>query len=91
MAIGLLFGYDVMAKDPATELVFKVTNEFIEEFTAQNGSVICSQLLKTEINSTEKLQAARQNGAFKNCNGLVGSAAEILDKLMEKYQVNYPF
>jgi C_GCAxxG_C_C family probable redox protein len=88
MTIGMKYGYSEMTMDPVKELVFQISKEFIEAFEKQNGSIVCSQLLNCEIDSLEKLQIARQNGAFKNCNGYVGNAAEILDSLIDKYSKN---
>lgn len=89
MVIGLHYGYSDLTMDVAKEITFKITKEFIEEFEKRNGSVICNRLIKSEINTPEGLEYARQNDLFKKtCPALVESASEILESLMRKYPTN---
>jgi C_GCAxxG_C_C family probable redox protein len=86
MVIGLHYGYSDLTMDISKEMTFKVTKEFIEAFEKRNGSVICNQLIKSEINTREGLEYARQNELFKKtCPALVESASEILESLIQKY------
>ncbi len=88
MVIGLHYGYSDLTMDISKEMTYMITREFMETFEKQNGSLICNRLLNTEINTTEGLEYARQNGIFKKiCPDLVGSACEILESLLEKYPV----
>lgn len=86
MVLGLHYGYSDLTMEVSKEMSFCITKEFIETFEKQNGSVICNQLLKNEINTTEGLDNAQQNGLFKKiCPKLVDSASEILESLIKKY------
>jgi C_GCAxxG_C_C family probable redox protein len=86
MVIGLLYGYSDLTIVVSKEMTFKVAHEFMETFEKCNGSVICNQLIKSEINTPEGLEYARQNGLFKKiCPKLVESASEILETLIQKY------
>jgi C_GCAxxG_C_C family probable redox protein len=88
MVIGLHYGYSDPTMELEKEMNFLVAREFMAAFEKHNGSLVCNQLVKSEINTPEGLDYARQNGLFdKTCPGLIASAAEILESLMEKYPV----
>ena len=85
MVLGLRYGYSELSADTSAELIFRITNEFMDAFEKRNGSIICKQLLQTDICTPEGLAYARQNGIFKKtCPNLVESASEILESLFEK-------
>jgi C_GCAxxG_C_C family probable redox protein len=85
MVLGLRYGYSELSADTSAEMIFRITNEFMDTFEKRNGSIICKQLLQTDISTTEGLEYARQNGIFKKtCPNLVESASEILESLFEK-------
>lgn len=88
MVIGLYYGYADLTMELEKELNYLVAREFMTAFEQCNGSLVCNQLVKSEINTPEGLDYARQNGLFnKTCPGLIISAAEILESLLEKYPV----
>lgn len=88
MVIGLHYGYSDLNMDLEKEMNFLVSREFLAAFEKQNGSLLCNQLVKSEINTPEGLEYARQNDLFsKTCPGLIASAAAILESLLEKYPV----
>lgn len=89
MVIGLHYGYSNLKMDAVKETTSKIIKEFTDKFKELNGSVICNELLKTEINTAEGLNYARQNGLFRKiCPQLVESASEILESLIEKYPID---
>lgn len=86
MVIGLHYGYANLTMELEKEMNYLVAKEFMTAFEQRNGSLKCNQLLKSEINTPEGLEYARQNGLFnKTCPGLIASAAEILESLLKKY------
>lgn len=86
MVIGLHYGYANLTMELEKEMNFLVAKEFMAAFEQTNGSLKCNQLVKAEINTPEGLETARRDGLFnKNCPGLIASAAEILESLLEKY------
>ncbi|NTW25412.1 MAG: C_GCAxxG_C_C family protein [Lentimicrobium sp.] len=88
MVIGLHYGYSDPTMELEKEMNLRVAKEFMAAFEQRNGSLVCNQLVKSEINTPEGLEYARQNGLFnKTCPGLIASAAEILESLLEKYPV----
>ena len=89
MVIGLHYGYTDLTIESSKEILLKISGEFIEMFSKQNGSVICNKLVGCEIDTPEGLQYARQNDLFRDiCPRLVGSASEILDQIFEKYPLS---
>ncbi len=85
MVLGLRYGYSELSVDTSREMIFRITNEFIDTFEKRNVSIICKHLLQTDISTTEGLEYARQNGIFKKtCPALVESVSEILKSLMAK-------
>jgi len=89
MTIGLHYGHSDSKDDLAKELTYMITKEFTDKFEKENGSVICNKLLKTEINTDEGIEYARENGLFEEvCPKLVESSSEILEELINKYPLN---
>jgi C_GCAxxG_C_C family probable redox protein len=85
MVLGLRYGYSELSADTSGEIIFRISNEFMDTFEKLNGSIICKHLLQTDISTTEGLEFALQNGIFKKtCPALVESASEILVSLFEK-------
>jgi C_GCAxxG_C_C family probable redox protein len=83
LVLGLAHGRtrpdDAAAKMATADSVRKL----VARFEAQHGSVACRDLLGCEIDTPEKLQAARNSGLFrKTCPGFVRSAAAILEQLL---------
>lgn len=89
MVIGLRYGYSELTMDISREMTFKVTKEFIELFEKYHGSVLCNQLIGSEINTSEGLEKAREANTFSSlCPLLVESASEIIESLLQKYPPN---
>lgn len=58
---------------------------FTEEFKASQGTVVCKELLKCDISTSEGLTEARKLGLFQTvCPKFVSAAAEILDRMLPK-------
>jgi hypothetical protein len=63
----------------------RLVREFVRQFGARHGSVKCRDLLGCEIDTPEKLQAARDRKLFATvCPGFVWHAAEILETLLQE-------
>ena len=89
MVAGLLYGYDdPQAKDEKADHYGRI-QELAADFQAQNGSIVCRELLGL----TEKKQAptpeARTEEYYKKrpCKELVGMAAEIMDNYIKEYPI----
>ncbi len=82
MVIGLKHGRRV-ADDTAAKLAtHEQVQRFVAEFERRHGTSLCRQLLGVEIDTPEKVRAAREAGRFTVCTGLVRSAAELLEEIL---------
>ena len=76
MAIGLKYGDDKKVCD-------ELSDEFFDEFSTENGSYICNDLLGCDIRTPEGVQYAIENNLFKEfCPKMVTSAVNITEKIM---------
>ena len=83
MAIGLKHGRQEPADDPAKERTQELTRQFIDEFRARHGTIVCKALLDIDISTPDGLQHARDTGLFTTlCPVFVRDAAEILENLL---------
>jgi len=80
MAIGMKHGH--VKNDPDAKAFTKSQiKKFNELFIAKNGSIVCKELLGTDISTPEGAQYATENNLFeKVCPCLIGSACDILDE-----------
>jgi C_GCAxxG_C_C family probable redox protein len=83
LVIGLKYGKTHTGDEGATEKTRALVREFIQEFTARNGSVNCTELLGYNLSNPEEYEKARRAGLFTTkCPGFVRDAAEILDRIL---------
>ncbi len=58
---------------------------FMELFKARHGTVLCRELLKCDISTSQGLAEARERGLFKTtCPAFVRDASEILDQMLRQ-------
>jgi C_GCAxxG_C_C family probable redox protein len=80
MAIGLKYGggNDMESK----QKVYRLTQNFANEFKSRNKSISCRSLLDCDISTPGGLVDAKVKGVFKTkCPGFVRDAMEILEKI----------
>lgn len=67
------------------EAAYRVAEEFIKEFQARHGSILCNELIGYDLSTPAGLQDAREQKVFKTiCPGLVKHAAELAGELLNK-------
>ena len=83
MAISMKYGRgDVKALDAKTK-TYELGRKLMEEFSNKNGSCICGELLGVDISTPEGIKEANETKLFETrCLDMVGSACEILEKLL---------
>lgn len=83
MVIGLKHGR-IQAEDlEAREKTYEKVLEFIEHFTASNGSTVCKELLGFDMSTPEGFQEAENAGLFDTlCPKLIQSSMEILEEIL---------
>ena len=83
MVIGLKYGKMVPGDDAATEKTRALTRQFIQEFTKNNGSVNCTELLGYNLKRQDEYDPAAKANLFKTrCPEYVRDAADILEKIL---------
>lgn len=76
MALGLKYGESKAESDDAC-------NRFLDEFSDENGSIICRDLLGCDISTEEGVKYARDNNLFGElCPKMVESAARIVERMI---------
>lgn len=83
MVIGLKHGRikadDVEAKDKT----YALSKVFMEKFKAQNGSIICKELLGYDISTPEGMESSEEKKLFDTlCPDFVYSAAGIIEEIL---------
>ena len=84
MVIGLIHGR-TRAEDAETrDEAYRRVNEFVDQFTARNGSILCRELLGCDVSTVEGRALAKERNLFDTlCPKLVQDAAEILEQFLE--------
>jgi C_GCAxxG_C_C family probable redox protein len=83
MVIGLKHGHVAAQDKAAKEKTYALVREFVDQFRARNGSLLCRELLGYDIGTPEGMQLVREKGLSTSiCPRLVRDAAEILERLV---------
>jgi len=83
MVIGLKHGHVAAQDKAAKEKTYALVREFVDQFRARNGSLLCRELLGYDIGTPEGMQLVREKGLSTSiCSRLVRDAAEILERLV---------
>lgn len=83
MVLGLKYGNTTARDRQAKEKTYEMIIEFTNRFKAQNGSVVCRELLGCDISTQEGQKKARDEGLFSDvCPEMVKNAVEILEEML---------
>jgi len=84
MVIGLTQRPEDIHDATSREQVYATARRFMEEFTARNESVHCTELVGYDLRDPKQFAEAREKKVFATrCSKLVKDAGEILDELLE--------
>jgi C_GCAxxG_C_C family probable redox protein len=84
MVIGLKYGMTVLDGSQSHRDAFAKVREFAEKFRAQNGSIVCRDLLGLDVNDRHALREASKKGIPQRiCPKLVWDAASIVEGLIK--------
>lgn len=82
MVIGLLQSRGKVPGIFSREQAVDAAREFVEQFTARNGTTICRELLGCDVGTPEGLKVAKRERHFKKrCPKFVSDAVDLLDKI----------
>lgn len=83
LVIGLKKGGIALGDTTSGDEAYQTVREFLNGFQAIHGSTICRELLEYDISKPNGYEKAEEGDLFKKkCPKFVGSAAEILEKLL---------
>jgi C_GCAxxG_C_C family probable redox protein len=83
MAIGLKYGRTRPEDEEAKEKTYALVHDFIREFKARHGSIVCRELIGVDLGTAEGHKQAIESGVFENlCCQYVQDAVEILDRIL---------
>jgi C_GCAxxG_C_C family probable redox protein len=83
LVIGLNKGGIALGETASRDDAYQTVKEFLNRFQAMHGSTICRELLECDISKPDGYEQAKAGDLFKiKCPKFVGSAAEILEKLL---------
>ncbi|MCB6992638.1 C-GCAxxG-C-C family protein [bacterium 210820-DFI.6.37] len=83
MAIGLKYGHFKLGDEESKNKMLAVREAFEKEFTAQNGSLICKEILGYDLSKEEELEKIREEQLLvTKCPQLACCACDILEELL---------
>lgn len=87
LTAGLLYGYDDPEAKEEKAKHYDRIQKLAADFTAENGSIICRELLGLTEKKQPPTPEARTAEYYKKrpCKTLVGIAAELLDNYIKEY------
>jgi C_GCAxxG_C_C family probable redox protein len=80
IALGLKYGKNIQD-------VTEISTQFLEEFIAINGSIICRELIGHDLLTDEDLRKASTKDVFMKCMKYVDDAAHLLEKYLEILEI----
>lgn len=83
MALGLKYGM-TQADPKQKEKMYAIAQEFMAAFAERHGTVLCKELLQSDLSTPEGRLQARERDVHNNvCSKLVSDATEILDEMLK--------
>ncbi len=83
MAIGLKYGRHTIEDLPAKDKTYEISRQYMNEFKARHGSIICKEILGCDLNTPEGKAEFKNKDLFNvACIDCVRDSAMILEKLL---------
>ncbi len=84
LVLGLRYGTDDPNDKNTKYDLYRKTQNLMEQFKAQAGSIYCRDLLGFDLSTPQGQTASKQPGAFDTCPQSVRTAAEIVQKILNQ-------
>lgn len=86
MVIGLMYGKATQDDNAAREKTYAIVQEFLKNYTALHGSVMCPDLLGYDMSDPAQFAEAKEKKvAARLCPGLTKDAVIILEKVLAEH------
>ena len=80
-----LYGYDDPADDPGKKRLYGAVQELAAQFRAENGSIICREILKNPPSDPNPTPRSAEFYAKRPCARMVMTAAQLTEKFLEEH------
>lgn len=83
MVVGLKYGRTRPKDEDAKEKTYSLVLDFFKTFKAHHGSLICRELIGTDMSTPDGHRKASESGVFETlCPKFVADAVEILERIL---------
>ena len=85
MVLGLLYGHSESGDSECKARSYAMSEEYMNRFIAENGTVVCRELLGFDLSKPDELEKIKEKNLFHTvCPDMIRSAVRILDELLEE-------
>ena len=85
MVLGILYGYDNSDADSKKKELYQQVQALAEKFKAENGSIICREILKNPPSDPNPSPRTVEYYAKRPCCKMVMTAAKLLDEFIAEH------
>ena len=85
MVLGALYGYDNSDADPKKKALYQQVQALAEQFKAENGSIICREILKNPPSDPNPSPRTAEYYAKRPCARMVMTAAKLMDDFIAEH------
>ena len=85
IVLGALYGYDNSAADSKKKELYKDVQALAEKFRAENGSIICREILKNPPSDPNPSPRTAEYYAKRPCAKMVMTAARLMDAFIAEH------
>ena len=83
--LGTLYGYDNVDSDGKKKELYQQVQDLAEQFRAENGSIICRELLNNPPSDPNPSPRTAEYYAKRPCAKMVMTAARLMDEFIAKH------
>ena len=85
MVLGQLYGYDNSDEDGHKKELYRQVQALAEQFKAENGSIICREILKNPPSDPNPSPRTAEYYAKRPCARMVYTAARLMDEFIAEH------
>ena len=85
MVLGHLYGYDNSDAESTKKELYKQVQALAEQFRAENGSIICREILKNPPSDPNPSPRTAEYYAKRPCARMVMTAAKLMDEFIAEH------
>ena len=90
MVLGLLYPHTAENDAEAKRRIYGIAKDFQQRFQSRFSCTRCGDLLRTRIEVTDALPAAKRLGISQHCDILIVTAVEMLEEMLEEMLAERP-